>query len=255
MNLGFEYIKYRWKGKRRHGVHSPFIFDLTDNCLQLNVSNDSKSTINQLISQIKTSNKEIAVEDFGAGSKKMSDKRRIRDILKTSSSKGKYGDLLYKLTQHYQPDKILEFGTSLGIGTIYMKLGNPLTDITTVEACTNTYHEATTHFRSVGIEVNAFNTTFDDYLHNIPKDETFDLIFIDGHHDGKATINYLERLKSHYHNDTLIILDDIRWSDDMYEMWQKLVWSEDFHVTIDLFRMGIITPRVQQHKEHFTIVI
>jgi hypothetical protein len=31
-----EYIKYRWKAKSRHGIHSPFVYQLIDKCLLVN---------------------------------------------------------------------------------------------------------------------------------------------------------------------------------------------------------------------------
>ena len=85
--------------------------------------------------------------------------------------------------------------------------------------------------------------------------EKFDIVFIDGHHDGVALKNYLELLNPHTHNDTLIILDDIRWSNSMFEAWTELCASQDYHVTMDLFRMGIILKRTQQVKEHFVVAI
>ena len=49
MNLGFEYIKYQWKAKRRHGVHSPFIYDLTDKCFRKPISNELKEKLSAVM--------------------------------------------------------------------------------------------------------------------------------------------------------------------------------------------------------------
>ncbi|MFM7667033.1 MAG: class I SAM-dependent methyltransferase, partial [Bacteroidota bacterium] len=83
------------------------------------------------------------------------------------------------------------------------------------------------------------------------KEETFDLVYIDGHHDGNALLAYLESLKPFIHNDTILILDDIRWSKSMMIAWRKICKSEFYNVSIELLRMGIITPRKQQTKQHF----
>lgn len=34
MNRFFEIIKYTWKAKGRHGIHSPFVYDLVDTCFK-----------------------------------------------------------------------------------------------------------------------------------------------------------------------------------------------------------------------------
>ena len=40
MNRFIEIIKYTWKAKGRHGIHSPFVYDLLDNCFKIPVSKE-----------------------------------------------------------------------------------------------------------------------------------------------------------------------------------------------------------------------
>lgn len=253
MNLAFEYIKYWWNAKKRHGTHSPFVYDFVDNCLAIKMNTDFKKEMHNLSTLLKSDKTIITIEDFGAGSKKLSNQRTISEVFKTSSSKGKYGELLYRISSHYKPKRILEFGTSLGIGTLFMSNGNSDSSIITVEACPATRNCALKNFskfKSTSIE--SIQNTFDSFLKCYAGDP-FDLVFIDGHHDGEALIEYIIRLTPFTHNDTIFVLDDIRWSNSMYNSWKKIVESENFHVTMDLFRMGIIIPRFQQEKEHFVL--
>lgn len=252
MNLVFEYIKYRWIAKQRHGVHSPFIFDLTDKCFREKVDIRSLNTIKRLTDSLIKNNSSIEIQDFGAGSKKLSNKRKISTILKVSSSKGKYGRMLYQLSKHFEPKKTLEFGTSLGIGAIYLKKGYSKGEVTTVEACPNTHQLALQNFKEVDIEMNAINATFDDFLSTLTN-QLYELVFVDGHHDGKALLRYMEALEKHTSNDTIFVIDDIRWSESMFTAWNELKDNQNYHVSIDLFRMGILSKRNQQEKEHFTI--
>lgn len=253
MNLVFEYIKYRWKAKGRHGTHSPFIYKMVDECFKITVKQEDKNQIQSLISQLSHDRRSISFSDFGAGSKKLKNKRKINSILKTSSSKGKYAKLFYQLSGFYNPQQILEFGTSLGIGTIHLAKGNPDVTVTTIEACPETAKIALENFEKTGTEnIHLLNKTFEDFL----KEENrsmYDIIFIDGHHDGIALLRYVDLLEKHIHDDTFIILDDIRWSDSMFSSWKRLKDDNRFNVSIDLFRMGILLKRSGQKKEHFTV--
>lgn len=50
MNRFIEIIKYTWKAKGRHGIHSPFVYDLLDNCFKIPVSREK---INEISIKIK----------------------------------------------------------------------------------------------------------------------------------------------------------------------------------------------------------
>jgi predicted O-methyltransferase YrrM len=255
MNLIFEYFKYRIKAKGRHGIHSPFVYDFVNKCLTTKMDKKFISIQKKLFKNLKTNHTTININDFGAGSKKLSNERSISSIFSNSSSKGRYGKLLYSIANYYHPKNILEFGTSLGIGSIHLSAGNKLANIITVEGCQNTFLIAKKNFEITNsTNVNPLLSTFKGFLDNYSGDK-FDIIFIDGHHDGLALIDYLTKLKPLTHNDSLFILDDIRWSDSMFKAWNLIVNDPYYHVSIDLFRLGIILPRHQQTKEHFTIKI
>ena len=255
MNILVEYINYRFKAKGRHGVHSPFVYTFINECLSTKIDKNFKNSLKNLFKNLKNDNSIIEILDFGVGSKKLGSTRKISKIFATSSSKGKYGDLLYKLSYYYKPQSILELGTSLGIGTIHFSFGNPESKITTVDACKNTSNTAIKNFNTLKIKnILQIQSTFTNYINSI-SNEKFDVIFIDGHHDGKALKNYIQQLMSFSHNDTIFILDDIRWSKSMFEAWDELIKNKEFHLTIDLFRMGIIMKRIQQEKEHFILKI
>jgi predicted O-methyltransferase YrrM len=253
VNYVKEYIKYIFKSKGRHGTHSPFIFKLVNECLSANIDKNFLNQRKKLFKKLKSEEKTINIEDFGVGSKILTNHRKIKDIFKIGSSKGKYGLLIYKLNQYYKFNHILELGTSLGVGTFHLSKSNKKCIITTVEGCTETFKIAKENLNEFDCKnVNLINETFNKFIktYNHP---VYDLIFIDGHHDGKALIEYIKLLKPYCHNDTFLILDDIRWSESMLEGWENIKKSDEYNVSIDFFRMGIILKRKQQEKEHFTL--
>ena len=253
VNIVLEYIKYRAKAKGRHGIHSPFVYKMVDECFPTPISRSDQKRLSHRIRSLANDPRTIEVEDFGAGSKRLTKKRKVSHILKVSSSKGKYGRLLYRLSAYYRPKNILEFGTSLGIGSAHFALGNPQATITTVEACHSTREVALETFHQLHTPtVHSVQATFDQFLSTVQPTQT-DLLFIDGHHDGEALLHYMNRLLPWTNEETLIVVDDIRWSDSMLSAWKTLCADSRFHVSIDLFRMGILSRRSGQEKEHFVV--
>jgi predicted O-methyltransferase YrrM len=251
VNLIFEFLQYQWLAKNRHGIHSPFVYDLCDKCFKIKREKVDEILLKDYESKLKSNNTKIHIQDFGVGSRKMGNERIIKQIYKNSSSKGKYGELLFQLNHYFQFKNVLEFGTSLGIGTLNLHLGNPTSKIISLEACPET-HRFTSSQLSHFSNIQLINQTFEDFL-NESQNQFFDFIFIDGHHDGDALLNYLEKLKPITHSETIFLLDDIRWSQSMFNAWNQIQEDPNYNLTIDLFRMGLISPRPQQQKEDFVL--
>ncbi len=252
MNRYWSHIYHFILAKQRHGIHSPFVYTLSDSCLSINISDEDLAVLKKQFRLLRSNNDKIQVSDFGAGSKKMGASRQIKAIFKNSRSSEKYATLLYQLSKFYQPKRILELGTSLAWGTLHLHLGHPEAQIDTVEGCPQTYDAAKKLFPLPAQNIRFHNTHFDDFFDQLST-EKYDFIFIDGNHRGAALMEYINQLTPHAHNDTLWILDDIRWSDDMWKAWGKIVALPQFHLTIDFGRMALASTRKQQEKEHFML--
>jgi len=245
---------YVFRSKKRHGTHSPFVYEFVDKCIRHKPGPKEQQIIRSYQKKVKQDTTLIQVADFGAGSKKLGQQRQIKEIYSIGKSGKKYGQLLFSLTRYYQPKRILEMGTSLGTGTLYLHLGNPSAQLTSIEGCPKTLAYTVENFPVHSKQIQFIQETFKDYL-NRYDGEKFDLIFIDGDHRGASLKEYVRQLLPHTHNHTIWILDDIRWSDDMWQAWQEISQQENFHVSMDLLRMGILVLRPEQFKEHFYIHI
>jgi len=250
MNIFWEYICYRWRAKGRHGTHSPFVYDFVDKCLRIPIDEKTQQSFKKYYQSLRTSDAALNITDLGAGSKLLSSERKVRAVAKVSGTHDSYARLLYGIANYYQPKSTLELGTSLGLGTFMIAQGYPDGKLITVEGCPETYkftHNQLSDLKNVSF----VNSTFTDFLAS--NSEYFDLVFIDGDHRGARVLQMLDALKDYTHDETLFIIDDIRWSADMLEAWKSLEKNQDYHLTMDLFRMGIIARRPHQEKEHFII--
>ena len=250
MKIFFEYIKYRWNAKALHGIHSPFVFKFMKDAFKIHPNQNETEVIYSFALKHKDTIENIDVQDHGAKSKKLQTQRSVKQIFQTSSSYGKNGLLLYRICSYFKPKNILELGTSIGMGSLYMHLGAPKSKLISIEGCPETYKIAKENLKSYPIEL--INNTFTNALEQL-KEERFDIVFIDGHHDGNALLKYLEVLKPFTNDDTVFILDDIRWSSSMLESWNRLKNSKTYNLSMDFFRMGVLIKRPQQVKEHFIL--
>jgi predicted O-methyltransferase YrrM len=250
------YLKFLWNSKNEHGVHSPFVFSLLTKCFYDKESKPEYSTLNNYRKSLLENKNFIDVTDFGAGSKVFkSNKRQIAKIAKTAGISKKRAELLFRVTLYFKPKNILEIGTSLGLATSAFAFGNPKAKITTLEGCPETSSVAKTQFQKFNFNnVENIISEFKQYFINLNLEtRSFQLIYFDGNHSKKATLDYFEYLLPTIDNDSVWIFDDIHWSSDMEEAWEAIKKHPKVKVTIDTFQWGFVFFRREQEKEHFII--
>lgn len=248
------YLKFLARSTNQHGVHSPFVFSLVTQCFY----DRKKYAVYDLLQKYRTQLEEnhtiISVSDFGSGSKIFkSNQRKVSAIAKTAGIKSKNAKLLYRLAAYLEPKSILEIGTSLGMATAALALGAKNGTITSVEGCPETAAIALKNLQDLKISnISVRCDSFENFLSRV-ENQQFDFVYFDGNHTQEATLKYFHALLPTITNDTCWIFDDIYWSADMQQAWQKIVNHPKVTVSIDTFQWGIVFFRSEQQKEHFTI--
>ena len=250
------YIKYVLSAKTKHSAQAPFLYEFITKVLNKNSNDSNCKEIEELRKRLCQSEKIIKISDFGAGSHvNNAKKRKIKDIAKNSAKNAKFGKLLYRIIKFYKPKNILELGTSLGISTLYLSKGNNNSDVYTFEGCPETSKIAQQNFdilnaKNIKITVGNFENTLEEKMQEI---KTLDLVFIDGNHQEKPTISYLENSLKYANNNTIFIFDDIHWSKGMENAWEHIKRHKKITLTIDLFYIGIVFLKSELSKENYTI--
>ena len=251
------YLKFLWESKNEHGVHSPFVFTLVTKCFYDKKPKPEYQVLQQYRQSLLENKNFIEVTDFGAGSKVFkSNKRQISKIAKTAGITQKRAQLLYRIVNYFQPTTILEIGTSLGLATSALALGNPKAVITTLEGCPETLAITKSQILNSKFQnIEFINTEFSSYLNQITPSGVRGLIYFDGNHSKQATIDYFEFLLPTISNESIWIFDDIHWSKEMSATWKIIKTHPKVTVTIDTFQWGLVFFRKEQKKEHFVIRI
>lgn len=250
------YLGHLVKARNRHGVHSPFVYELISQVLRPSAELPEFETIEALREDLLESEQTIRVNDLGAGSRVFDlPVRRVADTARTALKTPQQAQMLFRLARYFQARSVLELGTSFGITTLYLALGADEGTVYTMEGCPQTMRIAQHHFdqlkqRNIVPILGSFRSKLPETLQRM---QEADLVFIDGHHAKEPTVDYFEQCLLKAHNDTVFVFDDIHWSRGMEQAWEAVKSHPRVTVTIDLYNMGLVFLRTEQEKEHFTL--
>lgn len=239
------YLKYYLFSRHRkgHGIHSPFVFDLVSRVFRNKIDPDVVLLIERIRKELICDKRTIEVLDLGSGSSVMkNDLRRISDIAKYTSVPRKYGILLANLAAEFGKQGIIEFGTSLGISTMYLASGCRESEVYTMEGCPEISSVAAGNFRKAGIEnITILTGSFDDLLPEIKsRAGSPGMVFIDGNHRKGPVMKYFGEMAGISDKNSVIVIDDIHSSGEMEEAWKEISDNENVSFTVDLYRMGLV---------------
>jgi len=251
-----DYLLHRLRANSRHGLHSPFVYRLVDEVIYDYNNKDIYNGIENIRSQLLSDNQVITVTDLGAGSHVNNNRqKKVSDIAHNALKPPKLAQLLYRLVKDLQPKNMIELGTCLGTTSLYLNSAAPAAELYTLEGCPQTAHVAKGVFGRSNIQdIKQVIGNFDDTLKGVIDSlDQIDFVFVDGNHQKDATLKYFELCLPKVHENTLLIFDDIYWSEGMKEAWSIIKSHPQVTVTVDLFWIGLVYFRKGQRKEDFII--
>ena len=256
-NRIIKYVVYLFKSRVwGHGIHSPFAYDLITEVIDSETKFRVFEQIEIVRQNLLLDKTKVLIKDYGAGSKKKgANSRSIHSIAKKSLKQPKYGQLLYRLIDHFGFKNILELGTSFGITTSYMASPNKDIQVATIEGDSIISKKAQSNFDALDLSnITLKNAQFNDVLQpTLNELKSVDLVFIDGHHTHEATINYFNKCLAYKQNNSLFVIDDINWSAGMRQAWNEIKEHSEVTLTIDLFELGLVFFRKESSKENIVV--
>jgi len=232
------------------GVHSPFLFQFTRFVLLEKNSYYAFRSIEKLRGNLEKDSRVLDIEDFGTGTDR---RETVSVIAKNSLKSPKHAQLLYRMVHYFKAHNVLELGTSLGVTTSYLASSSTGINCLSLEGSPQIAQIARENINNLGIKnveiiIGDIDTTLSEALSKIDK---LDFVFFDANHQFQAVINYFEQCLDKIHNDTVMVFDDIHWSDDMEGAWREIKKHNEVKSTIDLFQLGIVFFNSDLHKKHY----
>jgi predicted O-methyltransferase YrrM len=254
--LLLRYLLFLLRSTNAHGIHSPFVYELYTQIIQSKSWHYKFDEIEALRHTLLASTEKITVKDLGAGSKVNADKQRtISDIARHTLKNAKTGQLLFRLVNHFEPQTIFDLGTSLGITTLYLSSPSKKAQVFTFEGCPQTLQVAQKHFKSLQYHhITPICGNIDETLQvTLNMVSQVDFVFFDANHRMEPTWNYFQQCLEKAHEHSVFVFDDIYWSAQMAQAWQRIKNHPSVMLTIDLFDVGMVFFRKNQPKQHFVL--
>ncbi len=252
-----KYINYRLTAFTDHDLHSPFLFRFYSELIKNKFPFSDFEKLAKLRQQLLLNNQIIEITDFGAGSKKINNNKRVvSQITKHGIAQKKQAEFLYRLVNDINPKTIVELGASVGLTTLYLAKAAPKATVYTFEGCPNLVQFASALFikqqqQNIQIIQGDFNNTFPDFIntHN-----NVDLLYIDGNHAYEPTMKYFEMALTKKTAQSVFIFDDINWSVGMQKAWKEISQHREVKLSLDFFFFGMVFFRTEnKEKEHFVL--
>lgn len=204
-------------------------------------------------SELRDSERTILYRDFGAGApgarrsagqlaEGVASQRRVSDLVLASVPR-EWGLLLFQLIRRFRPGRLIELGSALGISAAYQAAALELNDLGhlfTLEGCPEMARQARDTIACIGsrratVVQGRFQDTLAGVLERIGR---IDFAFVDGHHDGLATLDYWQRISALLMPQSVVIFDDIDWSAGMRRAWKSLERDPVVSCSLDLGKFG-----------------
>jgi predicted O-methyltransferase YrrM len=236
-----DYLTYYLAGTTRHGLHSPFIYDFADFVLYQPSDINFEMIENQRMNMIKSHSKttQTSLSQYAA----------------ISTLDSKYGRLLQRMVQYYQPKSILEIGNNTGIESNYI-LSNSVINHQPLNSYISV--EVDDYFQKVRKEtVESFANFYQSELvlnsNQLEENQLVDLCILHGQKNADDFWKYYDKYKYQLGTQSMLVVTNIRQTNDLYIYWNQRTNVPEVTASVELFKMGILFFRTEQRKQKFIL--
>jgi len=259
-NMLLKYTAHALKAsKRGHGIHSPFVYELVENVFYNENLHYVFEELNTIRAELKRTNTIIDSGNFGAGSRVFkSATKKISDIARHGISTKKQSEIIFRLINYLNLKVVVELGTSLGLNSLYMAKAGVDTKVYTIEGAKDLHDFAKQLFEKTNTtNIELIKGHFNEVLKPLLQElNTVSLVYIDGNHTYDATISYFNTCIQHTNENSVLVFDDIYWSEEMEKAWKEIANDSRVNLSIDCFYFGMVFFRKEnKQKEHYKLLV
>lgn len=154
---------------------------------------------------------------------------------------------LFEIVRHTGARNALELGTAYGISAAFQAAAQKMSGggrFTSIEGDPAQAAIARDNLAELGLEADVVEGRFQDVLDDVAGWlAPLDYVFVDGHHERNATIEYFEQLLPALADGAVVVFDDISWSDGMRDAWRTVSSHQRVSVALDAIAIGVCVVR------------
>ncbi|MHC1705975.1 MAG: O-methyltransferase [Bacteroidales bacterium] len=251
--FALNYCRFWLKAGNSHDIHPPFLYQLYSGVIQSKLLDSLVNPALDYRKSMLSDKTPIRYMPFGTASGKEK-VAAVSEIARLQSVSLKTGMLLHKLVQYFRPATLLELGTNLGIGTVFMAAGNS-GKVITLEGSPELLEVVNQRFKTFQLQgIEFVQGSFSEKLPMVIQSvDTLDFVFFDGDHKLQSTLEYFELCYRKANNNSVFVFDDIHWSPGMEKAWDMIVNDPRVTLAVDLYFCGIVFFRKELSKQFFCL--
>ena len=247
-------VRHFFQAKGLRSIHSPYLYELYYSLRNPKALKDFAITkLAFLHDKLRVDDTPLIFDEIGSREGRM--KSIVSIVYRRTASSIRDAKMIAELASMVNGKTILEMGTAFGTTTLAMCFAAQKSRIITLEGVPEIAFIAKQHFKKFEAENVIIKTgRFSETLPQIVAEENdLGLVFIDGHHSYKPTLDYLNIILPSLSEKAIVALDDIYYSREMSQCWSELQQHPAFQVKMDFFRFGLLIKNADLSKECFRL--
>jgi predicted O-methyltransferase YrrM len=167
----------------------------------------------------------------------------LREVAQISSVHPVWGAFLFLCAKASKAEMILELGGAAGISGCYLASSTTCRRFVTIEGSESRAKLARHHLAQVAPHAEVMVDSFQCGLMRMLPTLVggLDLVFIDGSKKLDDNLEVLDWIRPYLNAGALVIFDDIHWSREMRQMWDRICVMRGIAHAVNVGRMGVCT--------------
>ncbi|MCU0401784.1 MAG: class I SAM-dependent methyltransferase [Algoriphagus sp.] len=249
------YLNYWLQKEDLYSQQSTFVFSIYAQLTKyLRSSIDFNSDIEDFRKRLLVNQERLAIQDFGAGSKRVNDQLRpVSKVTRYSTSSSKFATLYQYFCKLTPAEYVIELGTCVGISTRYLSkvtVGN----LWTIEGSEALWRVAQANPRpeKTKFVLGEISYALPPIIKRLPR---LDFALIDANHTYEGTMTSFHSCLEKINPKSILIIGDIHWSKEMECAWTEIKEHPAVKLTFDFFECGVLFFEYSGSKTHLILDI